>query len=296
MAFSLAAGMIAATPALAQRVPGRELLDFPLGSLAEPPALSVEAGDGFRNPASLLIGRPGKFRLVTSALLSPPEQGVSAQLVALSYALPPGTTVGVSVVRAAVDGLVETIDSPDAVGGEVPYGTFVLSASAAHKYARNVASGVALRYRSGQLAESRRGALGLDAGVIADRITRRDLRVGFSSFLWRPGDGGGSEASYAVAGDGRLAGPDSLHSARAGYSFTATGSREREHYVYASGRYEIWEVRGGVARARVAGEASTRLRLSIGLHYARYTIGVARDENIGHVAPSYQFTLSTLLP
>ena len=38
-----------------------------------------------------------------------------------------------------------------------------------------------------------------------------------------------------------------------------------------------------------------RLRLGLGLHYAHYTVGLARDENGAGLSPTYQFTISAIL-
>jgi len=53
--FAAVAAAAALSPLQAQQVPGRQLYDFPLGALAEAPALANSAGGGFWNPATIAL-------------------------------------------------------------------------------------------------------------------------------------------------------------------------------------------------------------------------------------------------
>jgi hypothetical protein len=283
-------------PLSAQRVPGRELLELPIGAIGEPVAIATEGGDGFRNPAALLL--PGTLKARgTVATLATGAQDVSAQLIAAAYALPDRTTVGLSLVHAAVSGIARTETDPQSVGADVPYNTLVVSATVARRQLEHVVAGASLRYQTGQLDGSRGSTVGIDGGVLVTGLTRRfDARVGASSFLWSPGAGRGDGVGLNVAGDARAVGRDSLASARVGYSFDYTGDLGYEHYGFATGRLGRWEARAGMARNTAFDDTVTLLRFAIGLHYARYTLGVAREDNPAGLAPTYQFMLSAVLP
>ena len=296
MTFAFVLGVTSAGALSAQGIPGRDLLEFPIGALAEAPALAIASGDGFRNPASVMLVPGARGRISVGSLITGSEQGVTAQLLGVAVAVPRATTVGLSVVRASVDGIVRTEEDPQASGGDVPYNTIVLSATGARRSRGNTTIGLAVRYRSGLLDASRQNALGLDGGVIVDSLVGRDVRVGLSSFLWRPGTGDGDETAVAAAVDGHVFGSDSTASGRVGYSYTYSDRLLREHFVFASGRLGVWEGRGGIARASAFGDQATRVRLGIGLHYARYTVGVAREDNSSGLSPTYQFTLTAVLP
>jgi len=50
--------------------------------------------------------------------------------------------------------------------------------------------------------------------------------------------------------------------------------------------------RAGVARTEAFGHHDTVLRLGLALRYARYTVGLSREESAGGFDPTYQFVLS----
>jgi hypothetical protein len=168
----------------------------------------------------------------------------------------------------------------------------VVSALVAHKQSDKLTAGVAVRYRSGQVDGETHATVGVDAGLVAEQLFDRDIRAAASTFLWNPGDGGSDEAEYAAAVDARVVGRDSTASARVGYSYSHSQQFSREQYVFVMGRLGGWVARAGVARAVAFGEPVTRLRLGVGLHYARYVLGVAREDSPAGLAPSYQFSLS----
>ena len=275
----------------AQRIPGRDLFEFPLGSLAEGGALSVTTGDGFRNPAALVLGGAMRARFTVSSLTTGADQAVAGQIVGAAYRLPRDVTAGVSLARAAVSGIVRTTIDPEPVGEEVPYGTLVVSAQAARPVTRHASAGVALRYVHGELDRERRGGVGIDAGVVATNLLGIDARAALASFLWRPGDASGGGAALTGAVDVRVAGRDSLGQVRAGYAYSHATGLSREHFVSVSGRLGPLEGRVGVARTYAASRGETRPRLAIGLHYARYLVSVAREESPSGLSPVYHFTL-----
>ena len=130
--------------------------------------------------------------------------------------------------------------------------------------------------------------------MLLDGLGARDGRVGASTFLWSPANQENERVTYTGAADLRLAG-DSAAEVRGGYSFATTERGVREHFLFASGRRGIWEGRGGLARAATFGDAQWRLRLGLGVYYARYAVAVAREENGAGLGAIYQFSLSSTL-
>ena len=290
--FAAAAAFLPIAASEAQRVPGRDLLYYPIGTLAEAPALALDSGDGFQNPAAIRLPQDTRFRGTAIALNTGTDRGVSAQLAAFAAKLPGRFTVGLSAVRSAIDGIGQTSDDPQPFTGDMPYSTFVLSLTGARETAHHVTSGIAVRYRRGDVAGVTQSTFGLDGGVIVDRLFGLDVRLGASSFLWGPGSGEGQDASFSGALDSRVIGADSTRQVRVGYSFAAGEAAAGGHYVFASGRYARWIARAGVARTSVFGGHDTSLRLALGLRYARYTVGLSREESAGGFDPTYQFVLS----
>ena len=290
--FAAAAALLVAAPSEAQRVPGRDLLHYPLGTLAEAPSLALDSGDGFQNPAAIRLPSDARARGTAVALNTGTDRGVSAQLAAVAAALPQRITVGLSAARAAISGIARTTTDPQPIGRDLPYNTFVLSLSAARQSIEQVTSGIAVRYRTGEVDGVRRSTFGLDGGVLVERVFGFDARLGVSSFLWGPGAGDSKDASFSAAVDSRVVGADSTRQARVGYSFTAADGASNGHYVFASGRFSRWIGRVGLARTSAFGNSDTSLRLALGLRYARYTVGLSREESAGGFDPTYQFVLS----
>ena len=285
-------GMVS-TPARAQDVPGRDLLDYQLGTGGEAAAIATETGDGVWNPAAIHLPEGARARLGAGALVSAPEQGIDAQLLLAAIALPGRTTVGISVLRAAVDGLIRTETDPQSIGSEIPYSTTLVSAGVARRVAPNLVGGAAIRYRQGQLDGRKRGAAAVDVGLLLTGLGEADGRIGVACFLFAPADRRGTMLN--VSGDLRFLGSDSLHEARMGYGGSITHGGGREHYFVASARSSRLSARAGVARADDFGNPQWRARVGVGLHYARYTIAVAREENGAGLDPTYHLTLSALI-
>jgi hypothetical protein len=290
--FAAAAAFVLAGPSEAQRVPGRDLLHYPLGTLAEAPSLALDTGDGFQNPAAVRLPDGARIRGTVVALNTGTDRGIGAQLASVSVGLPDRVAIGFSAVHASINGIGHTIDDPQPIGRDIPYSTLVLSLSGARRSLNHVTSGVAVRYRTGEVDGVRRSTFGLDGGLIAERILGYDARVGVSSFLWGPGTDDGKDATFNAAADAKILGPDSTHQARVGYSFSGGDGASSGHYVFASGRFARWIGRVGIARTEAFGNTDTALRLALGLRYARYTVGLSREESAGGFDPTYQFVLS----
>ncbi|MFL5575374.1 MAG: hypothetical protein ACJ79S_05335 [Gemmatimonadaceae bacterium] len=282
------------TAAVAQWVPGRDLFDLPLGTLAEAPALASLAGVGLWNPAAIELPGGARGRLGVAALRTAAEQGISAQLVGGAVAVRGGITAGLSVARASVADLVRTGNDPQSLG-DISYSTTLLSAMLARRSPSHVVTGLALRYRSGVLEGTNRGAVGIDGGVLVDGLLGRDGRVALSSFLWSPGNRDDERATYTGAADLRVAGPGAGRELRGGYSYLVTEHGPREHFGFVSGRYGALLGRVGAARSTTFGQSRWRLRLGVGVYYARYAVGVAREETGAGLPATYQFSLSSTI-
>jgi hypothetical protein len=159
-----------------------------------------------------------------------------------------------------------------------------------------VAVGAALRYRTGRVDTTQASALGGDAGVLVDGLLgRRDLRLGASSFLWRPNARLDDRPLGLAAVDLRVVGEAPTREVRAGGSYQASRGGETEGYGYLSARLRNVEGRAGVARAERGPYSDTRTRLGLGLRYARLLVSVAREESASGFGSMYQFTLSSIL-
>ena len=58
--FATLGSLVLTAAAAAQQVPGRDLFEFPLGLLAEAPALSMQMTGGLWNPATASLRAPGR--------------------------------------------------------------------------------------------------------------------------------------------------------------------------------------------------------------------------------------------
>ena len=292
MTFAAAAALsvlVASRPLAAQRVPGRDLYQFPLGALAEPASLASSAGGGFWNPATLALPDSLRVLLSATALNSPIEQAVSAQLGTVSYRFRRGLTAGLQLSQAAVGDLLRTDTDPQSIGGEIPYRSTIVSAVVAARR-RGGSVGVALRSRSASVDESNGRATSLDVGGTIERPFGLPVRAAASTFL-QSLDGKGDRVSVLGAAEALLPGRADLRLGVAAQRDRGSGS---ETFLYGSGRAGILELRGGFARQSGFGSSTTRLRLGLGLRYARYLVGVAREEGTAGLGSTYQFMLTTV--
>ena len=295
LTFALAIAALTPPVAGAQRVPGRDLLQFPVAALDRPAALPTDLADGLGNPATLVVLGGAKLRVGAAALQTPEAQGVSAQLLSAGHSLSERIVVGLSAARWSVDDIAATTTSPDASDGDVSYSTAMLSASAARRNTRNVSVGLSLRARTGSIGGARRTAVAVDGGVLLDSLWR-DARIGVASFLWRPAQTGDERTTIHVAGDLRVWGTSGLREARAGVSADFTEPDERLEFLYASGRNGPFAVRLGVARAVRWDNGPWRARLGVGFHYDKYVVAVAREEGADGIGAVYQFTINATYP
>ena len=171
-----------------------------------------------------------------------------------------------------------------------------MSRVAARRIAPKLIVGVAVRERSGTLDDVSRSGVSVDVGAVAEHLTRFDVRLGASSFLLSPGAAAAERAELAVR-SGRPVGRcrQRARACAAGYSLQVAQGLFTEHYFFASARWGDWEVRGGPVQTDIFGGANFRMRLGIVLHYSGYNVGVAREDGVNGLAPTYQFSLSSLL-
>ena len=292
-----AALLVGPVQARAQRaVPARDLLDFPVGALAEAPALASEAAGGLYNPAAPLLGAAGRLRGSVTHMNAPGERGLTGELVGLEWRHRPQRVFSFTAARAAVQDIPRRGEEPTQDLGTVPYDTYVLSAGAATRVQRHVAVGVALRYRTGRVDTTQASAAGGDAGIVVDGLLGRyDLRLGASTFLWRPRARFDDRPLGLAGADLRVVGLAATREVRVGGSYLASRGGEAEGYGYVSARLRSVEARAGLARAERGPYVDTRTRLGLGLRYARLLVSVAREESASGFGSVYQFTLSSIL-
>ena len=292
--FAATLGAFAMVPLRAQDVPGRDLLEFPVGTLAEAPVLAVHFGGGLWNPAATALPADVRARFGAATLRTPADQGVAMQAAFAEIAVGSATSVGIMLLRASVGDLLRTESDPRSIGGEIPYNATLVSATASRRY-EGISGGIALRYRLGELDGLRRQAAGVDAGVMADGLFGRDVRLAASSFLWRPAHEEEDRPRYSAGVEARVFGSDSLRATRAGYAYGRTGDVTEDHYVFLSTRYGPWLARGGVLSTSAYGHLSWRPRLGLGVQHARWHVGFGREENGAGLGPTYQFMLSSVV-
>lgn len=278
----------------AQLVPGRDLLSFPIGLVAEAPALGSAAGFGLWNPASVAIPEGSRLRLAVGTMSAPVDVAVSAQVATAAGRWGTGTTVAVSIANASVADLVRTESDPQSIGDDIPYRTTLFSFIATRAVPLGTV-GAALRVRDGRLDNISRHAVSFDVGFISRGLGPRDVRIATSTFLASPGKHAHERAELLTAVDARLFGTDSLRTSRAGLSYTAADGLAKELFGYLGARWERLEARVGLARTEVYARSNWRNRLGIAFHHRGYVIGVSREEGGDNLSATYQFTLSSVL-
>lgn len=277
----------------AQPVPARDLWEFPLGSVLEPAALASEPGGGLWNPATTLVSGPERWRLGVASLSSAADQSVDGQLIAASFRRANGVAFGASVARSAVASILRTETDPQALG-DVPYSSLLISATVAREILPHVTAGAALRYREGRADQIVRNAVAADLGIVVHSLPVRDARFAISSFLWRPGKEIDDRPAVLTAVDARLMGTAERET-RLGLSYNGVNRGAKEFGPFVSWRFDRVDLRGAYLRTSASGRSVSRLRWGMALHYARYVVGVAREEGASELGPLYQFTLSSLL-
>ena len=293
MTFAAIAAATALSPLKAQQVPGRDLFLFPLGSMAEAPALASVAGGGFWNPATIALSKGDRYLFSADALHTPIDQGISAQLGTVAVRLRERFTLGASIAQSGVGDLIRTDTDPQSFGDEIPYSSTIYSAVAAAR-AGSTTVGLAYRYRSGRVDLARGWVGSFDVGATVDRPRGLPFRAAVSSFLLSPSRRA-ERASGVAALEGYLP-VSGEHDVRTGVSYQLNEGGGDERYVYASGRIGILDLRGGVARQQDFGFPTTRLRVGMGLRYQTYVVGIAREDGTAGLGATYQFLLSTIIP
>jgi hypothetical protein len=287
VAFAWAPGLSA------QPVPARDLWEFPLGSVLEPAALATEPGGGLWNPASTHFVGPDRWRVGVASLSSTADQSVDGQLLAATFRRANGVSIGASLARSAVASILRTETDPQTVG-EVPYSSLLASFTAAREILPHVTAGVAVRYREGRADQTVSHAFAGDLGVIVHSLPLRDARIAVSSFLWRPSREVDDRPAMLAAADLRLMGTTDRET-RLGISYNGVNRGAKELGPFVSWRFDRVDLRGAYLRTSASGRTVSRLRWGMALHYARYVVGVAREEGASQLGPLYQFTLSSLI-
>lgn len=278
----------------AQPVPARDLWQFPLGAVLEPAALASEAGSGLWNPATVAMPNGTRLRLGVASLLFTANQGVDGQLVGAAWRQKSGTTFGLSVARAEVGGLIETDRDPQQIG-TLTYNSTLVSGTVARQVLPHLRLGVAARYREGRTDYVVRTAIAADLGMVLDSITSHGFRLALSSFLWRPGRERDDQPMFLAAADVRLFTQPSLPDIRVGYARSTVDNGAREDGPFASVRTGPLEARAALVITKAYGQRDLRARSGLALHFARYVVGIGREEGIGGLGPLYQFTLSSMV-
>jgi hypothetical protein len=296
-AVNILAGLaLTGTVASAQNgdVPGRDLLTFPLGLVVEGGALPGMLGVGLFNPAAARLPEGATWRLAAGAMSTPADISVSGQAGGVSRGWR-DITLTVSMIRAAVDGLLRTDSDPLTTGNDVPYSTQVLSLGAAAARSEYLTLGAALRLRKGQLDFERRTAAALDVGFVAQHLPVLDARLAAATYLGLAQSKGEEPPTLLASADARIAGRDTARAIRAGVSVSSTEGRAREEFYFGSARFDVWEARAGVVQTTAFGATNRRSRFGIGVHYGTYVVGLAREGTPAGLAPSYQFVISTVV-
>ena len=84
--FTFAAlGVFLARGAVAQQVPARDLLEFPLGLAAEAAGLSSRMPAALWNPAATALPRSTRAEFGFAGLATPQDQGVQLDMIGASY-------------------------------------------------------------------------------------------------------------------------------------------------------------------------------------------------------------------
>ena len=277
----------------AQRVPGRDLLTFPLGLTGEAAAFGSGAASGLWNPATGILERGERYRLGAAALSAPIDLALSGQVFHGATAIPALGTVSLSLAHAAVTDLLRTETDPQSIGDEVPYNTLVASVGVARRVQSHLVVGAAARWHTGHI-EGRTGqAFVTDAGVLADRLGTVDARLAVSTFLW---SFDGSDAPVLNAAmDARVAGTDSLRSLRVGGAYARTRGRSTESYPYVEARFGKFILRGGPVRVNAYTTATWHLRVGVAMRHAGYTLAIAREEDESGLSPTYQLSIANVI-
>jgi len=291
--FAALVSISLAIPAAAQQVPGRDLLDFPLGLLAESAPLSSRMTGGLWNPAAAMLSPSARAEFGFAGLTTPQEQGVRLDMIGAAFRVRPAITASVSVAQAAVSDILRTETDPLSRGAEIQYGTTMASVGLAARRS-NITAGVAARYRWASLDTERSGVFAVDLGAIVDRVAGTPLRLAASSFLLTPSRSR-ETPTYMAAADLPVLRRDSSFVVRGGYSLSETDGRGHEGYVFTTTSYRQFDASAGMARTSAFGSSDRRWRLGLGVRYAGYTAAVGRENGGAGIGGSYQFLFTRVI-
>jgi hypothetical protein len=291
--FAALGSLSLACAAAAQQVPGRDLLEFPVGVLAEAPVLSSQMTGGLWNPATAALRNPRRAAFGFASLSSPQDLGVRVNLLGGAYNVRPNVTAIASITSGSVSDILRTETNPQSIGPEIDYGTTMFSAGLATAQ-KSFSFGVNARYRKGTSDDERKSAFYTDAGFVVNDIVGVPIRVAASTFLFGPWSSS-HEATYAAAADAPVVRRDSTIAVRVGGEVAHTEGRGRENYVFASGFYRVIDLSAGVAHSYLFGNTSNRWRLGLGLRYASYTVAVGREDAAAGFGANYQFLLKRVI-
>ena len=107
---------LATAPLAAQEVPGRDLLEFPLGALAEPRPLASSVLGALWNPARSAGPMQPRLELGFGALTTPIEQGVDGRAIAAAGRLPMGFSASLMYAALDVSDIRRTATDPQTLG------------------------------------------------------------------------------------------------------------------------------------------------------------------------------------
>ena len=291
--FAALGSLSLACAAAAQQVPGRDLLEFPVGVLAEAPPLSSQMTGGLWNPATAALRNPRRAAFGFASLSSPQDLGVRVNLLAGAYNVRPNLTAIASITSASVSDILRTETNPQSIGAEIDYGTTMFSAGLATAQ-KSFSFGVNARYRKGTSDDERNSAFYTDAGFVVNDIAGVPIRIAASTFLFAPWNES-HEATYFAAADAPVVRRDSTLAVRVGGSVSNTESRGHENYVFATGSYRVIDLNAGVAHSYLFGNTTNRWRLGCGLRYASYTVAVGREDGAAGFGANYQFLLKRVI-
>lgn len=293
LTFAALASVLVSAPAVAQRVPARDLLEFPLGLLADPPALSTRMPASLWNPASRSADSSARAEIGLAGLTTPQNQGAQLGMIGGEYRFRPGLSAALSFAQASVSDIIHTETDPQSIGGEIPYGTSLLSAGLAmtrqHSSFGIWSAGLATRYRWATVDQDHGGAFSLDGGIIVDKILGTPLRGAASTFLLSARSA--EAATFMAAVDAPVLRRDSTI-VRAGYSASVTQSHGRDDYVFTSIDYRWFNATGGFDWSTAFGDQDRRVRLAVGLRYASYVVAVGREDGAAGLGANYQFLVT----
>jgi hypothetical protein len=206
-----------------------------------------------------------------------------------------GQAITLSLGRSAVSGIIRTGTDPQGLG-TVPYESWVSSLSIARSVTRHLVVGAAARYRTGRADDVTGRSIAADLGIVAQHLTPLDVRVAAASFLWRPGREIEDRSGGSAAIDARVLGRTELRGVRVGYSTQWARRGASEDFYFARARYGLLELVGGTTSTSRFGESNRRARFGLTFHFARYSAGVAREDGVSRLNPTYQFSLTSVLP